>query len=72
MNITCAFVKNAYSAALGNNDLLISIRPVVNYKVQILYILMNFSGKELVAYIIWASLVGHIVKNLPAMQETWV
>ena len=20
----------------------------------------------------WASLVGHLVKNLPAMQETWV
>ena len=27
---------------------------------------------EIYSYFFWASLLGQMVKNLPAMQETWV
>ena len=35
---------------------------------------MVFSGSELniILNIVWASLGAQLVKNLPAMQETWV
>ena len=34
---------------------------------------MGKESKKGWAYIyIWASLIAHMVKNLPAMQETWV
>ena len=30
------------------------------------------NGGEISAEIFWASLVAHLVKNLPAMRETWI
>ena len=33
---------------------------------------LNFLGLFLVSLEYWASLVAQMVKNLPAMQETWV
>ena len=34
--------------------------------------MINEYEGEISAEIFWASLVAHLVKNLPAMQETWV
>ena len=34
--------------------------------------MINKYEGEISAEIFWASLVAHLVKNLPAMRETWI
>ena len=34
--------------------------------------MINEYEGEISAEIFWASLVAHLVKNLPAMRETWI
>jgi len=38
----------------------------------ILTLYYNLFGCKQLSTLIWASLVAHLVKNLPAMWETWV
>ena len=42
----------------------------VKHMVCLLHFLSSYSGFML--YLCWASLVAQLVKNLPAVQETWV
>ena len=64
--VYCSILALPFSLLATEQSRLVSAKHMV----CLLHFLSSYSGFML--YLCWASLVAQLVKNLPAVQETWV